>query len=98
MQTVAVAPPPVGWKFATLDLTGKLLGNADDDDCYLALFIDGTTVRLFDALTDTSPATAPQTQRQFIMHKPDAVPAGQYLLLYRVNGQQAQQSLVVNLV
>jgi hypothetical protein len=97
-QTVAAAPPPVGWKFATLDITGKLLGRADVDDSYLALFKDGTTVKLFDASTDTSPPAAPQTQRRFVMQKPDAVPPGQFLVLYRVNGQQARQGLVVNLV
>jgi hypothetical protein len=98
LQAVAVAPPPVGWKFATLDIAGKLLGKTDDDDFYLALYKDGATVKLFDALADTSPPAAPQTQRQFVMQKPDAVPPGEYLLLYRVNGQQAQQSLAMNLV
>jgi hypothetical protein len=98
LQTVPVAPPPTVWKFATLDIAGKLLGKDDNDDFYLALFKDGATVKLFDALTNTSPPAAPQTQRQFAMKKPDAVPPGQYLVLYRVNGQQAQQSIVVDLV
>ena len=98
LQTVAVPPPPVGWKFATLDITGKLLGKTDDDDFYLALFKDGTTVKLLDASTDMSPPAAPQTQRRFVMQKPDAVAPGQYLVLYRVNGQQARQGLVINLV
>jgi hypothetical protein len=91
LQTVAAA------KFATLDITGKLLGKTDDDDFYLALFKDGATAKLFDALEDTAPAT-PQTQKRFEMEKPDAVPPGQYLVLYRVNGQQARQSIVVDLV
>ena len=98
LQTVAVTPPRVGPMFATLVITGKLLGKAGDDDSYLALFKDGATVKLFDALIDTPPTAAPQTQRQFDMQKADAVPPGQYLALYRVNGQQAQQSFVVNLV
>lgn len=98
LQTVTAAPPPLGSKFAKLDIEGKLLGKADDDDFYLALFKEGATVKLFDALTDTSPAAAPQTKRQFDMQKADAVPPGQYLLLYRVNGQQAQQGLVIDLV
>ena len=97
VQTVAVAPPPVGWKFATIDLTGTLLGT-DDDDCYLALFKDGAAVRLFDALTDTSPPNAPQTARRFVMQKADAVPPGRYLVVYRVNGVQALQSFPVDLV
>jgi hypothetical protein len=97
VQHVAAAPPPVGWSFATIDVTGKLLGANDNDDFYLALFKDGTTIKLFDDLTDTSPPGARQTQKRFAMQKPDAVPPGQYLVLYRVNGQQARQSLVVDL-
>ena len=69
----------------------------DNDDFYLALFKDGTTIKLFDDLTDTSPPGARQTQKRFAMQKPDAVPPGQYLVLYRVNGQQARQSLLVDL-
>jgi hypothetical protein len=98
LQTVAVAPPPVGSKFAALDITGKLLGKTDDDDFYLALFKDGATVKFFDASTETSLPAAPQTQRRFAMQKADAVPPGRYLVLYRVNGQQAPQGLVVDLV
>ena len=94
---VTTAPPPLGWSFATIDITGKLLGANDSDDFYLALFKDGATVKLFDDLADTSPAGVPQTQKRFAMQKPDAVPPGQYLVLYRVNGQQARQSLLVDL-
>jgi hypothetical protein len=97
LQTVAASPPPIGWKFATLDLAGKLLGTADDD-VYLALFKDGATVKLLDASTDTSPPAAPQTQRRFAMLKAEAVPPGRYLVICRVNGQQARQSPVVDLV
>jgi len=97
LQHVAVAPPPVGWSFATIDVTGKLLGKNDSDEFYLALFKDGATVKLFDALTDTSPAAAPQTARRFAMQKADAVPPGQYVVLYRVNGQQARQGPVIDL-
>lgn len=97
LQTVEVEPPSLGWNFATLDITGKLLGKTDDDDFYLALFKDGATVKLFDALEDTAPAP-PQTKKKFEMKKPDAVPPGQYLVLYRVNGQQARQSIAIPLV
>jgi hypothetical protein len=96
VQHVTTAPPPVGWSFATIDLTGKLLGN-DTDDFYLALFKDGVTVKLFDALTNTSPPGSPQTARRFVMQKPDAVPPGEYLVVYRVNGQQARQSPLIDL-
>jgi Pvc16 N-terminal domain len=96
VQHVTTAPPPVGWSFATIVITGRLLGK-DADDFYLALFRDGETVKLFDALTDTSPPGSPQTSRQFVMQKADAVPPGKYLVLYRVNGQQARQSPEIDL-
>lgn len=97
LQHVAVQPPPVGYSFATINLTGKYLGRDGVDDFYLALYRDGATVKLFDALTDTSPAGAPQQQRSFAMQKADAVPPGQYLVLYRVNGQQARQAVLIDL-
>lgn len=97
LQHVAVSPPPVGHSFATINLTGKYLGRDGVDDFYLALYRDGATVKLFDALTDTSPAAAPQTQRSFAMQKADAVPPGQYLVLYRVNGQQARRAVLIDL-
>ncbi|HEV7389307.1 MAG TPA: Pvc16 family protein [Gemmatimonadaceae bacterium] len=95
--TVTLPPPPVGWKFATIDITGKLLGKTIDDDFYLALFKDGVTVKLFDALDNTSPPAKPQTEKQFQMAQLDAVPPGVYRVLYRVNGQQARQSFEINL-
>jgi hypothetical protein len=97
LQHVAVSPPPVGHSFATIDLTGKYLGRDGVDDFYLALYRDGATVKLFDALTDASPVGAPQTGRSFAMQKADAVPPGQYLVLYRVNGQQARQAVPIDL-
>jgi hypothetical protein len=97
VQHSAAPPPPIGWSFATIDVTGKLLGKDNDDDSYLALFRDGATVKLLDRSTDTSPAAAPQTQRQFAMQKPEAVPPGPYLAIYRVNRQQALESMMVDL-
>jgi hypothetical protein len=97
VQTVQASPPPVGWKFATIDITGLLLGKPIDDDFYLALFKDGVTVKLFDALSDTSLPAQPQTKRQFQMAQLDAVPRGRYQVLYRVNGQQARRSFAVDL-
>jgi hypothetical protein len=104
-------PPLEGWKFATVNLTGELLGKNDDDDFYVALFKDGVTVRVFEYdppadpsdpeplghLRDTSPAGAPQTAKQLVMARPDSVPPGKYLLLYRVNGQQALQGPEIDL-
>ena len=102
-------PPPVGWKFAVqTDLTGKLLGKDDVDDFYLALYNNGVTVKLFENdpsiadpvghLADTSAIGAPQTARRLRMLKADAVPPGEYLLLYRVNGQQALQGHEIKLI
>jgi uncharacterized protein DUF4255 len=96
IQHVTTAPPPVGFSFATIDITGRLLGK-DTDDFYLALFRDGETVKLFDALTDTSPVGSSQTARRFVMQKADAVPPGRYLVLFRVNGEQARQSPEIDL-
>lgn len=97
LDSVTVGPPPDVNSTATLDLTGQLLGAQNTDDCYLALFKDGATVKLLDDATDTSPPNAPQTQRRFVIKKTDAVPPGAYLVLYRVNGQQAQQGIGITL-
>ena len=97
ISTVSTAPPLVGWKFATIRITGELLGKNDVDDFYLSLYKDGTTFAMLDAQDDLSPGTAPQTQRRFQMNQADAVPPGRYLAIYRVNGQQALQSDVIDL-
>ena len=97
INTVAVTPPPVGWRFATIDITGKLLGKDDVDDFYLALYRDGQTFAMLDVQNDTSPPGAPQTERRFAMAQRDAVPPGNYLVIYRVNGQQASQGFFVDL-
>lgn len=83
-------------KFATLDVAGTLLGKDGSDEFYLALFREGATVRLFDVLADTS--SGAQTGRRYVMKAADAVPPGSYLVLYRVNGQQAKQAFAVNLI
>jgi hypothetical protein len=107
ITAIETHPPPEGWKFATVDLTGELLGKNDDDDFYLALFKDGVTVKIFENdpsvtdplghLRDTSPAGAPQTAKQLVMLKPDSVPPGKYLVLYRVNSQQALRGPEIDL-
>jgi hypothetical protein len=90
-------PPPITWNFATIELSGKLLGT-NGDDFYLALYRDGKTFAMLDdPKNDVSPVSAPQTIRQFKMIKEDAVPPGKYLVLYRVNGQQARQTLELDL-
>src|SRR5262249_25228456 len=53
-----VPPPPgVQTAFATIDLSGVLLGNREDD-CFLALYRDGRTVRLL-----TPSPTKPRRRR-----------------------------------
>ncbi len=97
LNAAVVGPPPDVASVATIDVSGKLLGAQDMDDFYLALFKDGATVRLLDDATDTSLANAPQTQKRFVLKKTDAVLPGPYLVLYRVNGQQAQQGIGITL-
>jgi hypothetical protein len=97
-NTVVTSPPPAGWKFATIDVTGELLGRNDVDDFYLSLYQNGKTFAMLDGQVDQSPPGAPQTQRRFQMTQPDAVPPGRYLAIYRVNGQQAAQGFAIDLV
>ncbi|HEY3040668.1 MAG TPA: DUF4255 domain-containing protein [Pyrinomonadaceae bacterium] len=103
--SLTINPPPPPPKpqtaFATIDLTGILLGKKDDD-CFLALYRDGTTVRLFDTFTDEAlvpppPPMPAQSAKSLKMVIDDSVPVGDYLVIYRVNGQQAKQSPVVSL-
>ena len=101
--TINPAPPPPKPQtaFATIDLTGVLLGTKDDD-CFLALYRDGMTLRLFDTFTDEDPVPPPppvpsQSAKSLKMVIDDSVPVGNYLVIYRVNGQQAKQSPVVSL-
>jgi hypothetical protein len=97
INTVVMPPPPAGWRFGTIDITGKLLGKDDVDDFYLALYREGATFALLDSQNDTSPAAAPQTKRRFPMNQADAAPPGKYQVIYRVNGQQAPQGFVIDL-
>ena len=86
-------PPPTR-VFTTLEITGELLGRAQDD-VFLALYREGRTVQMLDDFKDL--VGSPQTHRQVIMQTSEAVPEGNYLAILKVNGQQALQSLPVNL-
>lgn len=97
MGTVAAPPPPAGWKFTDIDVTGELLGRDDVDDFYLALYRDGKTFAMLDTQIDQSVPVGSQTQRRFHMNQSDAVPPGRYVAIYRVNGQQAAQGFFVDL-
>lgn len=86
--TVVAPPPPTGVS-VEIDLTGVLLGSAADD-VILAFYQNGRVVKMYDELGNAPNAT--QTARRFAMPDTDTVPAGEYLLILRVNGQQAPQS------
>jgi hypothetical protein len=95
---VGTPPPPVGWMFGDIDVTGELLGRDAVDDFYLALYKDGRTFAMLDTQDDQSAPIGSQTQRRFQMNQADAVPPGTYLGIYRVNGQQAAQGFSIELV
>ncbi len=94
---VSIKPGPPREAFATIDLGGRLLG-ADADDVLLAFYRDGTVIRVFDVFTP-QPAPPPpgQPSKQLVMASADAIGEGDYLMILRVNGQQAPQSPVVHL-
>ena len=77
-----------------IDLGGLLLGTAQDD-VFLALYQDGATVKIF----DTSFTFAlNQKTLSLDISSDDAVDPGDYLVILRVNGQQALKSINVSLV
>lgn len=95
---VSVIAGPPRRAYATIDLTGMLLGR-DTDDAILALYRDGTVYKMFDVFTlQPVPPPAGQPSRQLVMVPGDAIEEGDYLMIFRVNGQQAPQSPVVHLV
>lgn len=94
---VSVTAPPAR-VFANLNLNGVLLGN-EADDAVLVFYRNGSVVRMFDVLNFPAvPPANPQTARRLEMTAGDAVEAGDYLMILRVNGQQATQSPMINLV
>ena len=73
--------------FGSVQLNGSLLGRATDD-IFIALYRDGTVVKMFDQLT-TIPT---QQQLTLTINEADAIPNGGYRVILRVNGQQAKNS------
>jgi hypothetical protein len=72
-----------------LQISGLLLGRAEDD-VLVALYQDGRVVRMFDsAVTSTDQKTLTVTAAA------TGTAAGQYLVIVRVNGQQAKRSPAV---
>lgn len=93
-MTVNTGPPRTA--FATIDLTGLLLGT-DGDDVIAAFYRDGSVARMFDVFTVPPGPPPPQTKRRLIMAGSDAIPAGDYNLVMIVNGQQAPQSPLIHM-
>lgn len=93
-----LAEPSPGTVAGTIDLEGLLLG-VETDDAVLALYRDGRVFKMFDVLAPpAAPPAVPQTARRLVIAAGDAVPAGEYLVILRVNGQQAPQSPKVILI
>jgi hypothetical protein len=92
--TVNGGPPRTA--FATIDLTGVLVGE-DSDDTIAALYRDGAVVKMFDEFTLPPGPPPAQTARRLTMAAGDAVPAGDYKIILIVNGQQAPLSPSVHL-
>lgn len=92
--SVNVGPPRTA--FATIDLTGVLIG-LDTDDPILAFFRDGAVETTFDEVTLPPGPPPAQTGRRLVMTAGQAVPAGDYKMILMVNGQRAPQSPTVHL-
>jgi hypothetical protein len=93
-KTLATSPPPPpNSVFATIKFTGVLLGNVTDDTV-VALYQNGKVVKMLDVLT----SSASQTARRLEMVNDDAVPQAEYMVILRVNGQQALLSPKINFV
>lgn len=82
--------------FGDIDLTGNLLGRAQDD-VFAALWQNDHVVRLVDTFTVPG-GPPPQTQIRISIPQTAAVPPGDYRLILRVNGEQARNSPLVTLV
>jgi len=93
-----------------ITMEGRLLGRPGDD-IFVALYLDGRIVRMFDRQEpppssetrlifppDGSIAALEQSELTLQIENADAVPPGTYRIILRVNGQQAPFSPEVNLV
>jgi hypothetical protein len=95
--TIAVAPAATPNVYATIALTGKLLGSSHDY-VEFALVRNGAVAILLDS---PDPAFSPppnQSQQQFTFPSTTAIPPGIYFAVFRVNGQQAKQPFTLNMV
>jgi hypothetical protein len=83
--------------FGTISLTGVLLGT-DHDYVEFALVRDGKSAVLLDAHDPTFTLPADQSAQRFAIPREQAVPPGVYFAVLRVNGMQARQAFVLNMV
>ena len=87
---------PASSVIADLVLDGVLLGT-ERDDVFVGLYRGGATIRLFDAFTTIPPPVTPQTSMVVSIPTDQAVEQGEYVVILRVNGQQALSSPLVDL-
>jgi hypothetical protein len=83
--------------FGTIGITGVLLGT-EHDYVEFALLQNGVAAILLDAHDPAFTLPADQSAQQFAIPKESAVPPGVYFAVLRVNGQQAKQAFVLNMV
>jgi hypothetical protein len=74
-----------------LQLTGLLLGGANDD-VLIAFYRNGAVERMFDVVV----TNANQTQLDLTVTAAQAMPSAKYRIILRVNGQQARNSPEIN--
>ena len=81
-----------------LTLNGRLLGT-DEDDVFVALYRNGTTVQVFDVVEPVvpPPPVTLQTQLRVPVRTGDTTPLATDRVILRVNGQQAHNSPLVML-
>jgi hypothetical protein len=84
---------PTSNVFGNIVMTGILLGG-ENDDIFVALYKDGMAVKVFDEFT----VTPAQSALTLAIEQSQAVPPGKYLVILRVNGQQAKNSPEVDLL
>jgi len=94
ISAVSAVNPDV---FATIRLTGKLLGSKDDY-VEFALVRNGEVAILLDTPDPAFTPPPDQTQQQFTFPSSAAIPPGTYFAVFRVNGQQAKQAFTLNMV
>lgn len=83
--------------YGTIGFTGVLLGT-DRDYVEFALVQNGAAVVLLDAHDPAFTLPGDQSAQQFAIPRESAVPPGVYFAVLRVNGQQAKQAFVLNMV